>query len=62
LFIVLASLACGFSSAGAPTPTLPPTSTATVPQFGHLVLQYFANTHPSIGNYFILTTGQIGKQ
>ena len=89
LFILLASLACG-SSAGAPRPTLPPTSTATVPQFGHVVLvveenssysevigssempylnslatqyglaaQYFANTHPSIGNYFMLTTGQI---
>src|SRR3984893_13663141 len=27
-------------------------------QFG-LATQYFANTHPSIGNYFMLTTGQI---
>jgi hypothetical protein len=24
-----------------------------------LATQYFANTHPSIGNYFVLTTGQI---
>jgi phosphatidylinositol-3-phosphatase len=24
-----------------------------------LATQYFANTHPSIGNYFMLTTGQI---
>jgi len=29
-----------------------------IPQ-GALVDQYFANTHPSIGNYFMLTTGQI---
>jgi phosphatidylinositol-3-phosphatase len=28
------------------------------PQYG-LATQYFANTHPSIGNYFMLTTGQI---
>jgi len=27
-------------------------------QFG-LATEYFANTHPSIGNYFMLTTGQI---
>lgn len=27
-------------------------------QFG-LATQYYANTHPSIGNYFMLTTGQI---
>jgi hypothetical protein len=27
-------------------------------QYG-LATQYFANTHPSIGNYFMLTTGQI---
>jgi acid phosphatase len=27
-------------------------------QYG-LAAQYFANTHPSIGNYFMLTTGQI---
>jgi hypothetical protein len=27
-------------------------------QYG-LATQYFANTHPSIGNYFILTTGQL---
>src|ERR1700686_2117898 len=90
LFILLASLACGFSSAGAPRPTPTPTSTGSVPGFGHVVLvveenssysevigssempylnslasqyglatQYFANTHPSIGNYFMLTTGQI---
>jgi hypothetical protein len=26
-------------------------------QYG-LATQYFANTHPSIGNYFVLTTGQ----
>jgi len=24
-----------------------------------LATQYFANTHPSIGNYFMLTTGQL---
>src|SRR5690349_8611763 len=24
-----------------------------------LATQYYANTHPSIGNYFMLTTGQI---
>jgi len=24
-----------------------------------LAANYFANTHPSIGNYFMLTTGQI---
>src|ERR1700694_2006788 len=28
------------------------------PQYG-LATQYFANTHPSIGNYFMLTTGEI---
>jgi acid phosphatase len=27
-------------------------------QYG-LAMQYYANTHPSIGNYFMLTTGQI---
>jgi len=27
-------------------------------QYG-LATQYFANTHPSIGNYFVLGTGQI---
>ena len=27
-------------------------------QYG-LATQYFANTHPSIGNYFMLTTGQL---
>ncbi len=27
-------------------------------QYG-LATNYFANTHPSIGNYFMLTTGQI---
>jgi len=27
-------------------------------QYG-LAIQYFANTHPSIGNYFMLTTGQV---
>lgn len=27
-------------------------------QYG-LATQYYANTHPSIGNYFMLTTGQI---
>src|SRR5438132_4872336 len=27
-------------------------------QYG-LATQYFANTHPSIGNYFMMTTGQI---
>lgn len=26
---------------------------------GGLATQYYANTHPSIGNYFMLTTGQI---
>jgi acid phosphatase len=24
-----------------------------------LLTQYYANTHPSIGNYFMMTTGQI---
>jgi len=24
-----------------------------------LATQYFANTHPSIGDYFMLTTGQL---
>src|SRR5438094_10550909 len=24
-----------------------------------LATQYYANTHPSIGNYFVLTTGQV---
>jgi phosphatidylinositol-3-phosphatase len=38
---------------------------AAMPYFNSLVMQhsvamnYFANTHPSIGNYFMLTTGQI---
>jgi hypothetical protein len=90
LSILLASLGCGLSSAGAPRPSPPPTPSGTVPQFGHVVVvveenssysevigssempylnslakqyglatQYFANTHPSIGNYFMLTTGQI---
>jgi hypothetical protein len=90
LSILLASLGCGLSSAGAPRPSQPPTPSGTVPQFGHVVVvveenssysevigssempylnslakqyglatQYFANTHPSIGNYFMLTTGQI---
>jgi phosphatidylinositol-3-phosphatase len=27
-------------------------------QYG-LATQYYANTHPSIGNYFMLTTGQV---
>ena len=27
-------------------------------QYG-LATQYYANTHPSIGNYFMMTTGQI---
>jgi phosphatidylinositol-3-phosphatase len=88
--ILLASVGCSLSSAGAPRPTPPPTPTGTVPQFGHVVLvveenssysevigssempylnslakqyglatQYFANAHPSIGDYFMLTTGQI---
>src|ERR1700737_1375985 len=90
LSVLLFSVGCGLSSAGAPRPTPPPTSTGTVPGFGHVVLvveenssysevigssempyfnslatqyglatRYFANTHPSIGNYFMLTTGQI---
>ena len=29
-----------------------------VSQYG-LATEYFANTHPSIGNYFMLTTGQL---
>src|SRR6185312_12712928 len=76
--------------AGGPRPPAPPPPSASVPQFGHVVMvleenhsysevvgnsampylnslaaqyglatQYFANTHPSIGNYFMLTTGQI---
>jgi hypothetical protein len=90
LLILLGSLGCSLSSAGAPRPTPTPTSPGTVPGFGHVVLVveenssysevigssempylnslaaqyglatlYFANTHPSIGNYFMLTTGQI---
>jgi phosphatidylinositol-3-phosphatase len=90
LFILLGSLGCSLSSAGAPRPTPTPTSPGTVPGVGHVVLvveenssysevigssempylnslaaqyglatRYFANTHPSIGNYFMLTTGQI---
>jgi hypothetical protein len=90
LLILLGSLGCSLSSAGAPRPTPTPTSPGTVPGFGHVVLvveenssysevigssempylnslaaqyglatRYFANTHPSIGNYFMLTTGQI---
>lgn len=85
--ILVASLGCGLSSAGAPRPGMPPVPSGTVPVFGHVVLlveenhsysevlgnsampylnslvsqyglatQYFANTHPSIGNYFMLTT------
>src|SRR5690348_17595553 len=30
-------------------------------QYG-LATQYFANTHPSIGNYFMLTTGQLRSE
>ena len=27
-----------------------------------LATNYYANTHPSIGNYFMLTTGQIADE
>lgn len=85
-----ATTGCGLSSAGGPRPPGPPSSSGSVPQFGHVVVvleenhsysevlgnsampylnslasqyglatEYFANTHPSIGNYFMLTTGQL---
>jgi acid phosphatase len=86
--MLVAAEACSLSSSGGPRPPgPPPPASATVPQFGHLVVvvgenhsyyevignsampylnslasqyglatQYFANTHPSIGNYFMLTT------
>src|SRR5678815_612590 len=81
---------CSLSSARGPRPPAPPPPSASVPQFGHVVMvleenhsysevvgnsampylnslaaqyglatQYFANTHPSIGNYFMLTTGPV---
>ncbi len=91
VWIILAvATGCSLSSAGGPRPPAPPPPSASVPQFGHVVMvleenhsysevvgnsampylnslasqyglatQYFANTHPSIGNYFMLTTGQL---
>jgi len=38
--------------------TVAPYMNQLAQQFG-LATQYFANTHPSIGNYFMMTTGQI---
>ena len=35
-----------------------PYLTSLANQYG-LATQYYANTHPSIGNYFMMTTGQI---
>ena len=35
-----------------------PTSTRLIARYG-LATQYYANTHPSIGNYFMLTVGTI---
>ncbi|OLC95364.1 MAG: hypothetical protein AUH86_12145 [Acidobacteria bacterium 13_1_40CM_4_58_4] len=38
--------------------TVMPYLTTLIAKYG-LATQYYANTHPSIGNYFMLTTGQI---
>ena len=38
--------------------TAMPYFNSLISQYG-LATQYFANTHPSIGNYFVLTTGQV---
>ena len=90
ILILAVTTGCSLSSAGGPRPPAPPPPSASVPQFGHVVMvleenhsysevvgnsampylnslasqyglatQYFANTHPSIGNYFMLTTGQV---
>jgi phosphatidylinositol-3-phosphatase len=88
--MLVAAVGCSLSSASSPRPGPPPSTSGSVPQFGHVVVvleekrsysevignsampnlnslasqyglatQYFANTHPSIGNYFMLTTGQL---
>ena len=88
--ILGAAMGCSLSSPSSPRPGPPPSTSGSVPQFGHVVMvleenhsysevignsampylnslasqyglatQYFANTHPSIGNYFMLTTGQL---
>ena len=88
--ILAAAMGCSLSSPSSPRPGPPPSTSGSVPQFGHVVVvleenhsysdvignsampylnslasqyglatQYFANAHPSIGNYFELTTGQI---
>ena len=90
MFLLTLATGCSLSSASNPRPSPPPTSSGSVPQFGHVVMvleenhsysevignaampylnslvsqyglatEYFANTHPSIGNYFMLTTGQL---
>jgi hypothetical protein len=91
ILLLAAMTGCGGSSVGSPRPTQPPpSSSGSVPQFGHVVMvleenhdysevignsampylnslvsqyglatQYYANAHPSIGNYFMLTTGQL---
>ena len=88
--ILAAVMGCSLSSPSSPRPGPPPSTSGSVPQFGHVVVvleenhsysevignsampylnslasqyglatQYFANAHPSIGNYFMLTTGQL---
>jgi acid phosphatase len=43
---------------GSVTTSSMPYLSGLMTQYG-LAMQYYANTHPSIGNYFMLTTGQI---
>jgi phospholipase C len=88
--MLVAAIDCSLSSPSSPRPGPPPSTSGSVPQFGHVVVvleenhsysevignsamlylnnlasqyglatQYFANAHPSIGNYFMLTTGQL---
>jgi len=90
LLILAAAMGCSLSSPSSPRPGPQPSTSGSVPQFGHVVVvleenhsysevignsampylnslasqyglatQYFANAHPSIGNYFMLTTGQL---
>jgi hypothetical protein len=91
VFLILAAaMGCSLSSPSSPRPGPPPSTSGSVPQFGHVVVvleenhsysevignsampylnslasqyglatQYFANAHPSIGDYFMLTTGQL---
>jgi phosphatidylinositol-3-phosphatase len=88
--MLVAVMGCSLSSPSSPRPGPLPSTSGSVPQFGHVVVvleenhsysevignsampylnslasqyglatQYFANAHPSIGNYFMLTTGQL---